>query len=122
MKLLFATFPTVFLVVFGQLLTKWRISQLSSSVSDVKSGAISKIFYYLLDPYIFLAYATSFIASAAWFLVVEKYQISNAFPIYIGTTVLLVGLGGVYFFNEDLNVTKIISYLLIIVGVYFASR
>jgi multidrug transporter EmrE-like cation transporter len=40
-----------------------------------------------------------------------------AFPAYIGTTFVMVLLGGWFFLGETLNTAKIIAVLLIICGI-----
>ena len=113
--------PTVFLVVFSQLVTKWRISYLADVTLNMPDRW-SRLTFYMLDPYIVTCYASSFLASIAWLFVVERYEISNAFPIYIGLTILLVSIVGSLIFNEPLTQAKLLSIVLIIVGVIIGAR
>ncbi len=122
MKIIIAILPTVLLVVIGQIITKWRISYLSELYTYPSPSFHHKIVYYLLDPYVFFAYLCSFIASASWFFVIEKYQVSTAFPIYIGSTLLLVLLCGAIVLKEPLTFNKILSVMLIVLGVYIGSK
>jgi multidrug transporter EmrE-like cation transporter len=116
MKMLIAMMPTVFLVVFGQLVTKWRINQLSGTMLPV-SGKWARMAVYLFDPYVVTAYVASFLASIAWIFVVEKFDVSSAFPVYIGITIALVSTGGILMFHESYTLLKIISIFLIVCGV-----
>ena len=121
MKLLLAMSPTVFLVVYSQLITKWRVGSMQGGMRGAADGA-SRLMTYLKDPYIITAYLASFLASIAWIFVVEKYDISNAFPIYTGLIVFLVALGGLFFFQEEFTAQKVVAILLIILGVVIGGK
>ncbi|WP_417821171.1 MAG: hypothetical protein ACNI26_07815 [Terasakiella sp.] len=121
MKMLLTIAPTLLLVVYGQLMTKWRVEILgkanSTSENPVFTGLIGKIYNFLSDPFIISAYVTALMASITWIFVLERYPISSAFPIYIGLTSISVFLGGVFLFGETYSFMKILSAALIIIGV-----
>lgn len=121
MKLFLALCPTVFLVLYGQLITKWRVGVLANAASTIPSGQLSKLINYLSDPYIISAYVASLLGSVAWMFVIERYPLSIAFPIYISGTILGVIVGGVIIFNEPLTPLRISALLLIISGVILGS-
>lgn len=121
MRLLLAMSPTVFFAVYGQLITKWRVETMLGGMMGAPDG-VSRLLFYLKDPYFVSAYLASFLASIAWIFVVEKYDISNAFPIYIGLTVLLVVMGGVLFLKEVMTIQRLAAILLIILGVAIGSK
>ncbi|WP_240231813.1 hypothetical protein [Devosia lacusdianchii] len=121
MKLLLAIAPTVLLVVYGQLMTKWRVGIMATALGDGR-GIVSKLVVYLSDPLIVSAYASSFLASLAWVFVVERYEISLAFPVYIGLITAIVALGGAVLFQESLNPQKLLAIALIAVGVIIAAN
>ena len=120
MRLLISIFPVVFLIVISQIVTKWRLTQLAEQIQGLSGWP--KFYVYLTDFYIVSAYILSFLASVFWLLVAEKYDISIAFPVYIGLTVMLVFLGGVIFLNEPVSINKSISIALIILGVCIGSK
>lgn len=121
MKMLLAIAPTVACVIYSQLMTKWRVGHLAQGLAESRS-LWDKIFVYLTDPLIISAYAMAFLGSVGWVFVVERYPISNAFPVYIGSIVVLVTVGGAMLFSESLNLQKLIAMALIITGVYLVSR
>ena len=121
MKLLLAMSPTVFLVVYSQLITKWRVGSMQGGMRGAADGA-SRLMTYLKDPYIITAYLASFLASIAWIFVVEIYDISAASAIYTGLIVLLVALGGLFFFQEEFTAQKVVAILLIILGVVIGGK
>lgn len=120
MKLLVAILPTVILVVYGQLISKWRIGHLFAAVGGA-SGS-SRLFSYLTDPLILSSYLAALGGSVAWMFVVERHPISIAFPLYIGLTVLSVVVGSVVFFGEHLSASRVIAILLILSGVVLGTR
>jgi multidrug transporter EmrE-like cation transporter len=121
MKLFYAMSPVVLLIVYSQLITKWRATELTIKFGDANS-LFDKALLYAKDPYIITSYIAALLASILWIFVVEKYDLSVAFPVYVGLTVLFVILGGCLFFSEIFNFTKLISMMLIVMGVALASR
>jgi multidrug transporter EmrE-like cation transporter len=121
MKMLFAMSPTILLVVYGQLVTKWRIGLLSDAMPG-SPDHLARLFIYLKDPYILSSYAAALAGSVAWMFVVERYSISIAFPIYVGITVFAVAIGGCLLFDEPLTSSRLVAILLIVAGVTIGSR
>lgn len=121
MKMIFAMFPTIILVVYGQLVTKWRIGILADAMEGSPDQVV-RLIIYLKDPYILSSYLAALAGSAAWMFVVERYAISIAFPIYVGLTVFAVALGGCLVFGEPLNMPRSIAILFIVVGVAIGAN
>ena len=113
--------PTILFVVYGQLITKWRVEALMADMAGASDRA-ARLFIYMKDPFIISAYLASFLGSLAWMFVAEKYDISIAFPIYIGLTVLLVSFGGVLIFKDVFTAQRLIAISLIMLGVIVGSR
>lgn len=113
--------PTVLCVVFGQLVTKWRVGLLKPGLETSVTMA-DRLFVYLKDPWILAAYSASFMASVAWMFVIEAQDVSIAFPLYIGMIVCLVGLGGTVFFGEAMTPLRLLATVLIVLGVVVGSR
>lgn len=120
MKLLLALAPTICLVVFGQLVTRWRVVALQT-LNQSESG-LSRLSTYLADPWIVLAYAAVFASSITWIFVIERYPLSLAFPLHIGLTVFIVTLSSTLLFNEPLTPQRIVAIVLIIAGVIIANH
>lgn len=117
MKLLLAMLPTLVLVVFSQLTAKWRVQLLKADMPDTTAA---RVLSYLSDFWIWASYGAAFLAGIFWLLVVERYAISLAFPVYIGLTVLFVTLGGVVLFGEAMRPPQVAAILLIVAGVALA--
>lgn len=121
MKMLLAMLPTVILVVYSQLITKWRVVHLASDIGNLPDK-LDRLGVYLKDPYVLSSYGAALLGSAAWMFVVERYEISIAFPVYVGLTVMFVAIGSGILFNEQLSLARGLSISLIVVGVAIGSR
>lgn len=121
MKMILAMLPTIVLVVYGQLVTKWRVAAMAGAL-DESAGRSDRLLAYLSDPYILSSYVAALAGSAGWMFVVERYDISIAFPVYVGLTVCVVAIGGALLFSETITASKWIAIALIIGGVIIGSR
>lgn len=121
MKMVLAMFPTIVLVVFSQLVVKWRVTFLAGDLGNT-TDRITRLIGYLKDPFIISSYIAALAASFAWMFVVERYAISVAFPIYVGLTIVAVAVGGCLLFDESLGPSKAFAIILIVAGVTIASR
>ena len=120
MRLLLTLLPTLLFVVYGQLVSKWRVQELAAGAA-AHSGKMARLVTYITDPFILSAYVAAIAASVAWMFVIERYEVSLAYPLYIGLTVMLVVLGGAFFFGEKMSLLRTASILLIFAGVALGS-
>ena len=121
MKLILAILPTMLLVVYGQLIIKWRVVALSN-LANPADGALGRLVSYLGDPYILSAYVAALASSMTWMFVVESYPVSLAFPLHIGLTVMAVVIGGIYLFGEPITAPRILAVALVLAGIAIGSR
>ena len=121
MKLLLAMLPTIVLVVYSQLVSKWRIETLAASL-PTSADRWSRLMHYLLDPYVVSGYLAALAGSFAWVVVVERFDLSLAFPVYVGLTVATVALASMVLFGDVLTWQRVLSIVLILAGVALGSR
>ena len=121
MQLFLTVVPTVLLVVVGQIVTKWRVSELQN-LAHIDASQAARLKLYLTDPFIITAYCLAVMSSISWMIVVERYDISLAYPIYIGLSLITIIAAGVFFFNEPLNAGKILALSLILTGVVLGAH
>lgn len=112
---------TVFFTVYGQLILKWRIMNFSPLPSDMIDKIVF-LFKLLLDPYIFSGFFSAFIASFFWMAAMTKFDLSVAYPMILGSLVLLTSIFSIVILNESFSFNKIVGMLLIILGVYFVTK
>ncbi|OAI83810.1 hypothetical protein [Pseudomonas putida] len=106
--------PVALLVSYSQLIVKWRAQASPGPASD---GIIDRLLAFLKDPVLMSAYGAALLASFVWLFVVARMPLAVAFPVYIGTTFLLVLLGSHLILGEALSWTKIMAASLILGGI-----
>ena len=111
---------TLLLTAYGQLILKWRLNFLG----PLPSGFKQQLFYFataLTDMYVLSSFLAAFLGSLTWIATLTKFNLSYAYP-FMSLSFLLVLLLGHFFLNEPLRLTSIAGILLIIAGLYLASR
>jgi undecaprenyl phosphate-alpha-L-ara4N flippase subunit ArnF len=111
----FYIFGTLFFTVYGQIVLKWRLSQLAIVLPE---GLLDKILYLLkliFDPFVFSGFASAFIASLFWMAAMTKFEITQAYP-FMSLAPALVFVIGVFFLGEAFTIGKIVGLLLIVLG------
>lgn len=120
MNVILALLPTIILTVYGQIVTKWRVSHISESLAG--ASLLDRLLVYVFDPFIISAYVFTFGASLAWMLVVERFSLSLVYPLYIGMTIVIVTAISVMLFREPLSASKLVSIALILTGIVIGAR
>ncbi len=116
----FYIFGTIFFTVYGQIVLKWRINK----VGALPDEFIDKVIFLIklmFDPWIFSGFFAAFIASFFWMAAMTKFEISYAYP-FMSSAFVLVFLLSVFFFNETINIQKLIGLFLIVAGIIVTSR
>jgi undecaprenyl phosphate-alpha-L-ara4N flippase subunit ArnF len=108
-------FGTIIFTVYGQIILKWRLTNLQINLPE---GLVQKGFYLtklILDPYIFSGFASAFVASLFWMVAMTKFEITTAYP-FMSLAPALVFIIGVFFLGETFTLGKIIGLAFIIIG------
>lgn len=111
----FYIFGTLVFTVYGQIVLKWRLSQLPIVLPE---GLLDKILYLLkliFDPFVFSGFAAAFIASLFWMAAMTKFEITQAYP-FMSIAPALVFAIGMLFLGETFTMGKIVGLVLIIIG------
>ena len=120
LRLLGYVSPTVLLVVYSQLIVKWRIA----SLGELPVGDLDKVIFLfraLSDPFIASAVIAAFIGSLTWLAAISRIPLNVGFPAYYGLTFALVILGSAWLLNEPITSLKLIGAGLILLGVIVGS-
>lgn len=121
MSLLLAMTPSVLLVLYGQLMLKWRIAHLTE-IGALGSSSSDRVLAYLQDPLILSGYCSAFMSSVAWMLVIDRYPLNQAFPVYIGLTLCLVMVGSGVLLGETITPMRVVAIALIVAGVTLGAQ
>jgi len=111
---------TIIFTVYGQLIIKWQVSNagvLPLSMAD-KFIFLTKL---LINPWIISALFAAFIAAMSWMAAMTKFDISHAYPFMSLSFILVLILSGV-FFNEPINIFKVVGLTLIVIGIIVGSQ
>jgi undecaprenyl phosphate-alpha-L-ara4N flippase subunit ArnF len=115
-------FGTLFFTVYGQLILKWRLGNISfllpqGSILEKLVSLLKLIF----DPYIFSGFASAFIASLFWMAAMTKFQITEAYP-FMSLAPAIVFVLGIWLLGETFTWGKVIGLVLIIIGVIITVK
>lgn len=115
MKIFLYTIPVAILVAYSQLIVKWRTK--ANLKLDAVDTTLDKFIVYFSDFYILSAYTAALLSSFIWLLVIQRIPLSTGFPIYIGSTFLLVIVGSWMLLGESISPVKVIAAALILAGI-----
>ncbi|HOU27275.1 MAG TPA: EamA family transporter [Paludibacteraceae bacterium] len=115
-------FGTLFFTVYGQLILKWRLGNLSFLLPQGNiSEKVVSLLKLIFDPYIFSGFASAFIASLFWMAAMTKFQITEAYP-FMSLAPAIVFLLGIWLLGETFTWGKVIGLVLIIIGVIITVK
>ncbi|MBD3588968.1 EamA family transporter [Bacteroides sp. GM023] len=109
---------TILFTVYGQVILKWRISNLNWSLTTTEGVGQMIVSYvkFLFDPLIFSGFVSAFIASIFWMLAMTKFELTYAYP-FMSLSPALVFVIGILVLGETFTIGKILGLLLIMIGI-----
>ena len=116
-------FSTLLFTVFGQIILKWRISNLNFTL-PTEGGILAifrNIFYLLFDFYILIGFFAAFLGSLCWMAAMTKFQLSEAYP-FMSLSPSIVFILGVWLLNETFTMGKVLGLVLIVIGTYVSVK
>jgi multidrug transporter EmrE-like cation transporter len=114
-------FATVSLMVYGQLVLKWRIGFVETALPDNLPAKLLFLGKMLLDPWVMSGFCAAFLASLFWMAAISKLELSYAYPFMSLAFVLVLFLSAV-FFHESINWQKLVGMGLIVAGIVVSSQ
>ena len=114
---------TILFTVYGQVILKWRISDLNWSL-DMTGGTGKMIVSYmkfLFDPLIFSGFISAFIASVFWMLAMTKFELTYAYP-FMALSPALVFIIGIFVLGETFTIGKVLGLLVIMIGIIITVK
>jgi len=119
MGYIYIAFSLIF-TVYGQIILKWRMNLRGA----MPPSLIEKLYFFaytFLDPWIISSYVSALFASVFWMATMTKFDLSYAYP-FMSLSFLLVLLFSSFFFNELINLYKIVGISLIMLGIIIGMR
>lgn len=121
-KIIVALLLTVTIVFtsYVQLIIKWQMNNLNSIPGNWKE---SLIFFSMIitNKWIVSAFFSSLVAFIFWVMLLSKCELSYAYPLYISITFITLIAFSFILFGETVSVNKIISIVLILLGIIIGS-
>jgi len=106
---------TLFFTVYGQIVLKWRLSNLKVILPDQTFERIIYLFKLVFDPFIFSGFLSAFVASLFWIGAMTKFEITTAYP-FMSLAPAIVFCIGTLFLGETFSIGKLIGLLLVVLG------
>lgn len=110
---------TILLTLCGQLLTKWRVGNIS--LPDQPLQKIGALLWLLTDLTILAALGCAFLASMLWMSAMTRLPLSIAYP-FTSLSIVIVTLLGAYFTQEPITLAKLGGTLLVAAGLFVLAR
>lgn len=86
------------------------------------SHLVQSLFHLFTNPGIVVGLALYLIGFVLWARVLSMSDISTAYPIFISLAFIIVVVGSRLFFDESLNVLKLLGIVIIALGIIVVSR
>lgn len=116
-------FLTILFTVYGQVILKWRITNLNWSL-DISGGIgqmVTSYVRFIFDPLVFSGFMSAFIASIFWMLAMTKFELTYAYP-YMSLSPSLVFVIGIFLLGETFTIGKLLGLLIIIIGILITVK
>jgi multidrug transporter EmrE-like cation transporter len=113
-------FGTIFFTVYGQLITKWQVSQAGPFPAETGEKIIFLI-RLIFNPWVMSSLVAAFLAFLCWVAALSKFELSYAYPFMSLAFGLVLGLS-MLFFQESVTLPKLVGLALVIVGIIIGSR
>lgn len=108
--------------VYGQIVLKWQIARIGSSVPD---ATLDKVVFLarlmVFDPWVFSAFAAAAVAAVAWMAALSVYELSVAYP-FMALSFVLVSAGSAFWLGEQFTVGKLVALVAITGGLVIGAR
>jgi len=112
---------TILFTVYGQVIMKWRMSNLEVQLPPNFTDKIIVLIKLLFDPFIFSGIVLAFLASLAWMAAMTKFELSFAYP-FMALNFVLVFFLSLALLGETFSFVKLVGVLLIVLGTIVIAR
>lgn len=120
MNIVFVAISSTVLSVCAQFLLKAGMSSVKVKTALAEPLGIHTSVAVLLNPKVFAGFALYGLGAVVWLVVLERWDVSKAYPL-VGFGFALTVLIG-FLLGEQVTAMRIVGVALICVGVFFVSR
>ncbi|WP_424810480.1 EamA family transporter [Roseococcus sp. YIM B11640] len=111
-------FATLAFTAIGQILLKWRATEVGRSL--VTPGAVAYIIGMFSDLYVWFGLGMAVVASVCWMLAVQNLPVTVAYP-FMALSFIIVPILAMFLLGESLSLGQGFGMLLIVAGVTLAN-
>jgi multidrug transporter EmrE-like cation transporter len=105
--------------VASQLIMRWRVGGAGALAPD--ADRVRFVLHLLAMPWVWVAFASTFLAGVMWMLTLGRLDLTYAFP-FTGITFLIILFAGALMFGEPVSVGRAIGTLLVVAGLIVVVR
>ena len=110
----------IIFTVYGQLIIKWRMSDMGELPANTAEKITFLISSLLSDAFLLSGFGAAFAASLFWMAAMTKFELSFAYP-FMSLAFVLVLVLGVLLLGETLTPGKAIGVSFICIGVIIST-
>lgn len=111
----------ILLTAYGQLVFKWQIDKMGALPKEFFEITF-RVIYLITNPWVMSAIIAIFILMLIWVIVLGKFDLTYAYPFYVGSTFALVMVFSILLFHESITVAKVTGMVLILLGLIVGSQ
>jgi drug/metabolite transporter (DMT)-like permease len=105
--------------VASQLIMRWRVGGAGALAPD--ADRVRFVLHLLAMPWVWVAFASTFLAGVMWMLTLGRLDLTYAFP-FTGITFLIILFAGALVFGEPVSMGRVIGTLLVVAGLVVVVR
>ena len=109
----------ILFTIASQLIMRWRVG--GSGALAPEADRLAFVLGLLAMPWVWVAFASTFLAGVMWRLTLGRLDLTYAFP-FTGITFLIILLAGAFMFGEPVSVGRVIGTLLVVAGLVVVVR
>jgi len=116
----FYLFSAIACAVYSQAIIRWRLG-LSPEMPEnfyLKAKFIST---FLIQPWVLSSIVATFFAGILWIISLSKFELNYAYP-WMAMIFILMLFVGAFFFEESINLQKILGTILVVIGLIVVAR
>lgn len=119
MEALFLVTFCSLMITGGQVLAKYAL-QISGGLWKENLGIASNLAQWVLNPYLVIGCILYGIAAIFFVYLLDRYELSYFYPL-TASTYIFAFLAGIYLFQEQVTLTKVVGIIVICLGIIIIS-
>ena len=100
------------------------VANLATKTATNRAALIGGSYYaaILRQPFFYVGVLLVGVASVLWLKVMSSLGLSVAYPLFVGGTYLVVAIGSMFLFGEQLGAQRLIGVTVLFLGIVLVAR